>query len=180
MRQLCHILKRIEELVAGLAYVLMTAMVGGEVVAREVFQTTIFGSEKIAILASVVAGFVGFALVTHANRHLRISAFDTLVPARLQPIQKRFAELVSALLMAMLAWLAFGYVLDAMAYSEQVEVLYIPRWPFQMVIAYAFASSALQHLAFFIHPEDVPPDEMAALQNEQSETRQQVRGEETL
>ena len=168
MIALTRALKRLEEVVAVSAYFLMTAMIAGEIFAREFLGTTIFGSEKVAILSSVVAGFVGFALVTQAGTHLRMSAFDGLVPDRYKEIHHRVGDLISVGLLCMLAWIAFEFVVESIEFSEQVAVLYIPRWPFQSVIAYAFFVSALRHLTFFLHPDARPETNVVPIETEET------------
>lgn len=161
MQRLVTLLGRFERLVAGLAYIVMTAMIAGEIAVRELFGSTLLGSEKIAILSSVIAGFIGFTLVTQSGRHLRVSAFDGLIPLRWREAHRRIADLVSAILLLGLTWIAFEFLRDSITFREKVEVLYIPRWPFQSVIVYAFLSSSLKHLAFFLEPTSRPAGEGA-------------------
>lgn len=156
MQPLVILLGRFERLIAGLAYIVMTAMIAGEITVREFFGSTLLGSEKIAILSSVIAGFIGFALVTQSGRHLRVSAFDGLIPEPWRKARRRLSDLISAALLLGLTWIAFEFLRDSITFREKVEVLYIPRWPFQSVIAYAFLSSALKHLAFFLEPKTRP------------------------
>ena len=156
MLSFIRLLTKLEEIIAVSAYFLMTAMIAGEIFARGFFNTTIFGSEKIAILSSVVAGFVGFALVSQAGSHLRMSAFDGMIPERFRGFHERLADLISVALLCFLAWVAFEFLAESIEFNEKVAVLYIPRWPFQAVISYALLSSALRHLAFFLYPEERP------------------------
>jgi len=161
-------LGRAEELVANLAYLLMTLMILGEIVAREFFSATLLGSTKIAILSSAVAGFVGFALVTRGARHLRMSAFDGIIPQGWRAAHARAADLISTLIYLGLAYFAALYVGESIAFQDRVEVLLIPRWPFQCVMVYAFLSSALWHLTYFLYPSEKPLAEIAASSEENS------------
>jgi len=160
-------LGRAEELVANLSYLLMTLMILSEIAAREFFSTTLLGSTKIAILCSAIAGFIGFALVTRAARHLRMSALDGLIPERWRAFHSRAADLLSALIYVALGYIAYLYVAESIAFQDQVEVLMIPRWPFQIVMVYAFASSALWHLTYFFYPDEKPRPEIDTLPEEQ-------------
>ena len=44
------------------------------------------------------------------------------------------------------------YIADTFINEDRAAVLYWPLWPFQIVIGYAFVSSAIRHLAFALWP----------------------------
>ena len=147
-------LARLEDGVAVIAYILTAVLLASEIVAREVFGTTLLGSGIYAILSSATAGFLGFALATRASSHLRISAFDGFVPERWRASHARFADLLAACIFLGFAFFAGQYVAESFEFNDRVAVIMIPRWPFQMVMVYAFVSSALWHFTFFMHPDE--------------------------
>ena len=65
-----------ESVAATAAYAIVAALLIGDVVGREVLGTGIFGAQKMAVYAAVVAGFLGLALATSANAHLRPTFLD--------------------------------------------------------------------------------------------------------
>jgi TRAP-type C4-dicarboxylate transport system permease small subunit len=158
-RRLIDALRLLESGITAIAYVVVAALLVGDVVAREVLGQSIWGAQKMAVLATVFAGFCGFAMVTHANAHLRIGLADAIVPKRFAAVHERAGDLLSAALLTGFAVIAAMFVRDAFNAGEQVEVLYIPTWPFQLVFVYAFASSALRHLAFALYPALKPAPE---------------------
>ena len=147
---LLKILQRLEELVAVLAYTVMFSMIFAEIVLREAFQTTLFGSEEIAIICSVLAGFIGYSLVTSAGTHLRANFLDGLVPAAHEARVMRFADLISFVILAALAILAVSYVVGSYQYGDRIPVLSWKLWPFQTVMVYALGISAIKHLVFYL------------------------------
>lgn len=142
-----------EEIVAVLAYATMFILILAEIVSRHVWGGSLAGSQTMATLASVVAGFVGFSLVTQSGRHLRASFLDGIAPKRFQGAVERLGYLVSVIVLSGLGYLAFSFVQQSIEYNERVEVLYWPLWPFQAAIFYGFAASAFKSLLFFIDPD---------------------------
>ena len=142
--------QRIEEAVAAAAFILMFGIIFVEVLLREAFDKTLSGSEEIAIICSVVAGFVGFSLVTGAGTHLRATFLDALVSERHERIIVRYSDLVSAILLMGLAIVALTYVRESYVYGDRIPILLWKLWPFQITIAYALGVSALKHLVFFL------------------------------
>lgn len=146
----------VEEIVAVIAYAAMFLLIFAEIVSRQLWGGSLTGSEIVATLASVVAGFVGFSLVTHSGSHLRATFLDGIAPERFQGTVGRLGHLVSLIVLSGLAYLAFMFIQESVQYGEQVEILYWPLWPFQAVIFYGLAASALKSLLFFIDPDCAP------------------------
>ncbi|ANK79506.1 MAG: hypothetical protein TEF_00900 [Rhizobiales bacterium NRL2] len=154
-------LLRLESLVAALAYVVVAGLLLGEIVAREAFSTTIWGSQKMAVFAAIFAGFLGLCLATAANAHLRPQFADSWWPARWSAPLGRIGDLISAALFIGLGVVGLDYVSQTFHYNDVAAVLYWPLWPFQSVIVYAFFSSALRHLVFAARPDLKPAPEIA-------------------
>jgi TRAP-type C4-dicarboxylate transport system permease small subunit len=159
MIKILGVVLRVEQIAAAIAYAIVAALLLGEVIAREAFFTSIWGSQKMAVFAAIVAGFLGLTLATAANGHLRPQFTDNWWPDRLQKPVSRFGDVLSAILYALLAYVSLLYVLESYNNHDRAAVLYWSLWPFQLIIPYAFASSALRHVAFAVWPESRPqPD----------------------
>ena len=77
MRTFLDWLTRAESVVAALAYLIVTGLLLGEIIAREVFGTSIWGSQKMAVFAAIFAAFLGlsalyFWSMMHAWKILRL------------------------------------------------------------------------------------------------------------
>ncbi|MEZ5741010.1 MAG: TRAP transporter small permease [Burkholderiaceae bacterium] len=156
MRRFLQVLCRIEAFIASLAYVIVAGLLFGDVISRELLGQGFSGTPQFATLLTVVAGFMGFALVSHDGTHLRIEAVDHLLPAWTANAHERLGDAVSAAICLFFAVVAARFVLGTWQADEVVAVLYIPLWPWQAVLAYGFGSSALRHLVFAWRPDLKP------------------------
>ncbi len=156
MKAFLALLLRAEAIAAVIAYLVVAALLLGEILAREVFSTSIWGSQKMAVFAAIVAAFLGLALATAANAHLRPQFADYWWPATLHARMARIGDLLSCLIYLGLTVIAGMYISDTFINEDRAAVLYWPLWPIQLVIPYAFLSSALRHLAFAIWPDMKP------------------------
>ena len=152
-------LLRLEAFVAVCAYVLTAGLLLSEVIARELFTESIWGSQKIAVFAAIIAGSLGLAIATSENAHLRPSFADGLLP---YGWVDRLGDVLSALLFAGFGYFAIVFVQESIEYKDVAEVIRIPLWPIQIVLPYAFFSSALRHLIFAVEPDLKPEADIAS------------------
>jgi TRAP-type C4-dicarboxylate transport system permease small subunit len=152
MRKALALLLRVEAVLAATAYLVVTGLLLGEIIAREVFVSSIWGSQKMAVFAAIFAGFLGLSLATAANAHLRPQFTDHWWPTAWQPKIERLGDLLSAVLFGALGVIATLYIGDTYANGDRAAVLYWPLWPVQLILPYAFYASSLRYLAFFTYP----------------------------
>jgi TRAP-type C4-dicarboxylate transport system permease small subunit len=160
-RRLLGALFAIEASIAGLAFLLLTGALFADVVAREFLGNGIWGAQRIAVYAMVVAAMLGFVVTTHLNRHLTIEGGQKLVPARVSASIARLGDLVSAAICVFLFHWALRFVLVSFENEERGMALDMLLWPIQAVLPWAFASAALRHLAFAAWPALKPAPEEA-------------------
>jgi TRAP-type C4-dicarboxylate transport system permease small subunit len=153
-------LHRIEAALAAISYVLVTGLLLSGIIARELFSTTIWGSEKVAVFAAVFAAFLGLTLATAANSHLRPRFTDHWWPDPWQKKVARGGDFFSAFLFFGIAVVTGIYVSDTFINEDRAAVIYWPLWPIQLVIAYSFLSSGVRHLAFALWPKIKPQAEI--------------------
>ena len=134
-----------ESVAATAAYAIVAALLIGDVVGREVLGTGIFGAQKMAVYAAVVAGFLGLALATSANAHLRPTFLDHVLKG---PRVDRLGDAAACGFYLFLAYVALRFIEQSMAFEDRAAVLYWLLWPIQIVIPYALASTALRHGIF--------------------------------
>jgi len=159
MKSLLARLLQAESVLATIAYAVVVALLLGEIIARELFSTSIWGSQKMAVFAAIIAAFFGLTLATAANAHLRPQFADNWWPRRWQPTIARLGDLLSAAIFAGLGVVASMYVMDTYANGDRAAVLYWSLWPIQLILPYAFFASGLRHLAFGLWPELKPGPE---------------------
>lgn len=149
-------LYRAEALVAATAYAFTAGILILDIVMREIFGASLWGATKMAVFGAIIAAFLGLVLATATNTHLRPQFADYWVPRAWDGVMNRLADAVSALI-----WCAFGvvgiqYLGTSIDSNDLAEVLYIPLWPIQLVLPYAFFSSAFRHAIFALWPEIKP------------------------
>jgi TRAP-type C4-dicarboxylate transport system permease small subunit len=145
-----------EKWLAATAYVAVASLLIGDIIFRELLSSSLLGAHQIAVLCAVTAAFAGFALVTHEGGHLRLSGLDQLVPVKYRSLQSRLGDALSAAVFGALTVAAYEYVGGSFRYGDTVPVLYLPLWPFQVILIYAMGASAIRHAVFFILPETKP------------------------
>ncbi|HZD25227.1 MAG TPA: TRAP transporter small permease [Alphaproteobacteria bacterium] len=156
MGRFLTLLFRVEAGIAATAYAVVAGLLLSEIIARDLFASAIWGSLQVAVFAAIVAGFLGLSLATGANTHLRPQFADAWWPEAWRPAVARLGDLVSCLLFAALGVIALLYIRDTFVNGDRAAVLYWPLWPIQLVLPYAFFSSAVRHLVFALRPELKP------------------------
>ncbi|MAM62224.1 TRAP transporter small permease subunit [Maritimibacter sp. UBA3975] len=148
-RRIHSFLNLFENVVAVIAYSVVGLLLMGDVIGREVFGQGIFGAQKAAVYASIVAGFIGLVIATSSNSQLRPAFLDWVFPWQ---FIDRLGDLISAIVFLALCYFAIQFIDASIAFRERAAVLYWPLWPFQLVVAYALASSGLRHVLFAVWP----------------------------
>ncbi|MCY4395852.1 MAG: TRAP transporter small permease [Rhodospirillaceae bacterium] len=137
---------------ATAAYAGVAGLLLADVLSREIFGEAIWGAQKIAVFGAIIAGFLGLVLSTASNSHLRPQFADGWFPRAWSPGVDRAGDVFSGMLYIGFAIVAVGYVEESIVARERAAVLYTPLWPIQIVLPYAFFSSALRHLSFAAFP----------------------------
>ena len=156
VKRALHLLYWWEAVLAAVAYVAVAGLLLTDVMSREIIGEPVWGAQKLAVFGAIIAAFLGLCLSTASNSHLRPQFADTWFPRRWSPGIGRTGDAISAALLVTLAFVAVGYVAESIANHERAAVLYLPLWPIQIVLPYAFFSSALRHLAFAAFPDLKP------------------------
>ena len=124
------------------AYVLLPALallVTADVSLRYVFNAPLAWGTDVKELLLLLVMTVGLAGTSWADEHIRV----TLVEERLSPsLQRGFTmlrRLLTATLLALLAWAMAVLALDMREFGERAECVAIPFWP----LAALAATSAL-------------------------------------
>lgn len=149
-------LARFESTVAILAYIVVAGIIFGDVLARELFGKSIWGAQRLAVYATIVAGYCGFGLATAQGTHLRPRFADHWIPARWDAVMNRVADLVTAAALSSMACFAFVFFHESYSLDSKAPVLDWRVWPVQGVIPLAFGLSALRHAIFALYPAHRP------------------------
>ena len=170
--RLLRTLTTAESIVAAIAYVIVAALLIGDVLGREgplakgtwgaefvssligfEFHTKgIFGATKMAVFAAIVAGFIGLSLATAANAHIRPAFMDFVFQGRAERGANRVGDAFACVFFCAAGVFAILFVMQSYEYKEKAAVIYWQLWPIQLVIPYAFFSTAIRHGVFAIWP----------------------------
>ena len=106
-------------------------------------------------------GRIGLSLATAANAHLRPQFADAWLPKRFWPFIERFGDVLSAAIFGAMGVIATMYLSDTYINGDRAAVLYWSLWPIQLILPYAFYSSAVRHAAFAYRPSLKPAAHMS-------------------
>ncbi|MFC2967962.1 TRAP transporter small permease [Acidimangrovimonas pyrenivorans] len=146
----------LERWVLILGYVLMTGLLLLDTLGREFFGAGLFGANIYATNALIYAAMAGFGLATASGRHLRPRFADGLVPAVWEPAVRRAGQLVSGLILTVIAATAVQFVVETFSYGERNQVTGLALWPIQLALPLGFAFSALRHFCYALWPSLAP------------------------
>ena len=125
-------LKRLIRMLLGGLMFVAVAINLANVVGRYAFSKPLFWAEEAMVFIQVWCVLIGAALVSYANSHLRMDAFEHLAPPAAKRWFAQLATLLAALVGASLTWVS-ARIVYAMVISDQRSMaLEIP-----MAIPYA-------------------------------------------
>ncbi len=145
-----------ESFVATAAYGAVALLLMSDVIGRELFSSSLFGAQQVAVYGAIVAGFLGLTLATSDNAHLRPEFMDNVFPHRLHHRVAAIGDGISSVFFVGACIISIYFVNETRIAGDKAAVLYFALWPIQVVIPYAFLSTAFKHLIFAIKPELKP------------------------
>jgi len=126
--------------VAALAVLLIA-----NVMARTFFQSIYFAEEVSAFLV-ILLTFTGLSYGVRRARHIRMGAFLDHMPPKMEKIFIFIISLVSAVVMAIMAWASWEYLQNAMAVGHTTPALRLPRCTSYITLPTGFTLAAIQYL----------------------------------
>ncbi|SHF29217.1 TRAP-type C4-dicarboxylate transport system, small permease component [Modicisalibacter ilicicola DSM 19980] len=117
------------------------------VIGRNVFNYSLPFTEEIMQVLQIWLTFIGISYGARAGRHIRVTALVDALPELLRKTVLILAQLITCLLLAYLAYLAYGYV---MSLAESKRVMPSLRWPLYILYSVVPAGLALGSVQFFL------------------------------
>ncbi len=130
--------------VASLAILLIA-----NVFARTFFQSIYF-AEEISKFLVMLTTFTGVSYGVRRARHIRMGAFLDAMPVKMEKVFIIIICLVSAAVMAMMAYFSYEYLLNAMSRSHVTSALRVPKWTFYIIIPIGFGLACIQYIRTII------------------------------
>ena len=117
-----------------------------DVVARYVFSRPVRGAFEVTELMLVVLIFAGLPLVSYADEHVTMDFVDRLLRPSVRARLTRGVHVVTAAIMALLAWLVWLKADRIWGYRDATDVLRIVYGPFVYFMAVMIALASVIHL----------------------------------
>jgi len=152
---------RVEAALAMVGYTVIACLLIIDVSLREIFESSIYGAQRISVYVMIVTGFLGLGLAAAQGRHLRPRFADRLVPLGLTRQVTRLGDLVMMAVFFMFAWIGVRFVLEARSYEDMAMVIDIPLWILHLIVPWAFASAGLRYMMFALFPR-LRPEEVSS------------------
>lgn len=150
---------RAEQYMLGACMIVMSLLVMGNVVSRNVFNSSWAFTEELGSLLVLVLTFGGLSYASRHRRHISMSVLPDLLPPRQQAVMQALIALVSAAVLSLMAYIGLRYVMQIAASGDTSNVLGIPLYIPLSIIPIGFLAAALQ---FAILPFTATSEDTAA------------------
>ena len=119
----------LSRIAAGFILVLMF-LTTTDVVGRYVFNAPIVGAYEVSQIMLVAIVYLGLAYVQRMKGHVKVDAFTSWAPQRVQWALDAFGYLVAALVVALMTWRSGVEAWQALVTQDHIQGLFrIPFWP---------------------------------------------------
>ena len=126
--------------VATLGILLIT-----NVFARTFFQSIYFAEEVSKFLVMLMT-FTGVSYGVRKARHIRMGAFLDAMPPKMEKTFIIIISLISAVVMAIMAWASWEYLINAMSKGHMTPALRVPKWTFYVIMPIGFGLAGIQYI----------------------------------
>lgn len=157
-KRVLSILFAVEAAVSVSAYIVIAGLLLVDVAMREFGFGSIWGAQRISVYLMIVIGFLGLGLAASRGRHLRPHFMDWVIPEAKAKLAERIGSVLMALIFGSFAIIGAQFMLEAIEYGDLARVIKIPLWYIQIIVPYAFFSTALRYLIFALDPELRPEE----------------------
>jgi TRAP-type C4-dicarboxylate transport system permease small subunit len=122
-----------------------------DVLLRYAFNRPISGALELIQYMMLLTVVSGFALCTVEKSHIRVEALIDRFPSKVRAVLYCVTSFLSLALVLVITWQSIRYAGLLRASNLTSPVLFIPAFPFAMVLALAMAVFCLALLAEFAH-----------------------------
>lgn len=159
MKALLAGLRRAELAVTTAAFLVLVAVIFGDVLLRRITGSGIVWAREVGVMANIVLTIVGIGLASADGTHLRPRVFDRVFPQSWDPALTRVQEGLTALAFGALAVIAVMVVRETIELDERSVVLRWVVWPVQSALPIAFTVATLRHAIFALRPDLRPREQ---------------------
>lgn len=139
-------LAALERLLLAWAIIVMAINTIGNVFMRLAYSSSLFFTEELNQFLIVLVTFVGASAAARQGRHIRMSALTDLIPPKYRRLVFAFIQVVTAAVLALLAWYAIQYILRIQVLGRVTPALQLPVWMTLLWLPFGLGLTALQFL----------------------------------
>ncbi|CEI82463.1 hypothetical protein J18TS1_29630 [Oceanobacillus oncorhynchi subsp. incaldanensis] len=138
---------KLEEFILSFAIILISFMIIGNVIAREVFNSGAFYfAYEVSQFAIVIATFMGIAYAARKGRHISMSAFYDFAPFKVRKVMMIIINFVASIFMFILAYFSYSFVMFEYNTGAVTTSLELPRYLMGVFIPIGFLTAGIQYL----------------------------------
>ncbi len=138
---------KLEEFILSFAIILISIMIVGNVIAREVFNSGAFYfAYEVSKFAIVIATFMGIAYAARKGRHISMSAFYDFAPFKVRKIMMITINFITAIIMFLMAYYSYSFVMFEYNTGAITTSLELPRYLMAVFIPIGFLTAGIQFL----------------------------------
>ncbi|MDX8045073.1 TRAP transporter small permease [Gracilibacillus sp. S3-1-1] len=144
-RWLDRVLMKLEEFILSFAIILISIMIVGNVIAREVFNSGAFYfAYEVSKFAIVIATFMGIGYAARKGRHISMSAFYDFAPFKVRKVMMIIINFVTAVVMFLMTYYSYSYVMFEYDTGAITTSLQLPRYLMAIFIPIGFFTAGIQ------------------------------------
>ncbi|SFM18037.1 TRAP-type C4-dicarboxylate transport system, small permease component [Gracilibacillus orientalis] len=141
------IMMKLEEFILSFAIILISIMIVGNVIAREVFNSGAFYfAYEVSKFAIVIATFMGIAYAARKGRHISMSAFYDFAPFKVRKVMMILINFITAIVMFLMAYYSYNFVMFEYNTGAITTSLEVPRYLMAVFIPIGFLTAGIQFL----------------------------------
>ena len=119
---------RVIELALALAFIMAVALNFTNVVGRYLFGLSLLGSDEVQVFIMVGMTFLGAAVVTRRNQHLRMDVLVRFMPAWLRILLRIAEQLLLVVLAGFVLSQSWFYASQMLRIGRSSDMAGIPMW----------------------------------------------------
>ncbi len=146
-RLLDKAMMKIEEFILSFAIILISIMIVGNVIAREIFHSgAFFFAYEVSKFAIIIATFMGIGYAARKGRHISMSAFYDFAPFKVRKVMMIIINFITAIVMFMMAYYSYSYVMFEYNTGAITTSLQLPRYLMAVFIPIGFFLAGIQFI----------------------------------
>ncbi|GAB2542398.1 TRAP transporter small permease [Gracilibacillus alcaliphilus] len=138
---------KLEEFILCSAIIIISIMIIGNVIAREIFHSGMFYfAYEVSQFAIVIATFMGIAYAARKGRHISMSAFYDFAPFKVRKVMMIVINFATAVVLFVMAYYSYHFVLFEYNTGAITTSLEMPRYIMAVFLPLGFLTAGIQYL----------------------------------